>query len=427
MSARPVVVVGTTADYIAILAQRHPGQALFITDPLERQKSAESAPAPGWELLCNLGDYARTLARLREHLLRKDQWPAGVACFDCESLGLAAVLARELGLPFPSPEAVAASRSKLRSKQLWQRAGVACPQCTAVASSQEADRLPQTLGAPLIMKPQTGSGSELVFLCADPAQCRQAFAALQEGLASHPNRRLYPQGGDEGPDPRRVFVAEQFIAGDEYSCDFLVEEGRARIIRLARKYAATDQPVGTIQAYLLPAPLPAGLSWQGLTVQLEAAALALGLSRAIGMADLMVAGGAAYLIELTPRPGGDCLPPLIERSSGLDMLGLTLDFAAGRPIALPAPEQWQTLVGLRLFARQEGVIRRLDAGRLGQDRRVRECSLRRGPGDRVVLPPRDYDSRLLGQVIFAPTPGASVEQQCQELEQMLVVEMEPAP
>jgi len=89
------------------------------------------------------------------------------------------------------------------------------------------------------------------------------------------------------------------------------------------------------------------------------------------MADLMVAEGRAYLIELTPRPGGDCLPPLIMHSSSLDMLGLTLDFAASRPIIWPAPEEWQAMVGLRLFAKQEGVIRKLDLNRLQQDSRVR--------------------------------------------------------
>ncbi|MEW5914024.1 MAG: ATP-grasp domain-containing protein [Thermodesulfobacteriota bacterium] len=426
MSGQPVVVVGTTADYIALIAQRHPGRALFITDPTERQKSIYPAPPAGDELLCDLSDYALVLARLQEHLQRRGQRPAGVACFDCESLGLAAVLAKELGLSFPSAASVAASRNKLISKELWQQAGVTCPCCAAVASDQEAAQLPQTLGVPLIMKPQTGSGSELVFLCHDAEQCGQAFAALHQGLAQHPNRRLYPQGDAAGPDPRRVFVAEQFIAGEEYSCDFLLEQGRVRIIRLARKYPAPGQPVGTIQAYQMPAPLPAGLSWEGLTAQLAAAARALGLSRAVCMADLMVAGGAAYLIELTPRPGGDCLPPLIQHSSGLDMLGLTLDFALGQPIALPAPEEWRPMVGLRLFARQEGVVRCIDLSRLQQDPRVRECTLRQPPGSRVLLPPRDYDSRLLGQVIFAPRPDVAIPDQCQELAQMLTVEMEPA-
>lgn len=429
MSARPVVVVGTTADYIAYLEQACPGRALFITDPPERENSSEAAPVPAREVLCDLSDFPQVLRRLQGHLARWDQRPAGVACFDCESLGLAAVVARELGLPFPSARSVALCRNKLLSKQIWSRAGVACPQSEAVASPAESSRLQRRLRAPVILKPLTGSGSELVFVCRDQAQCEAAFDTLRQNLAAHANRRLYPTGQDsaDGLDARRVFIAEQFVVGPEYSCDFLLEQGRVRLIRIARKFAAPEQPAGTIGAYLLPAALPAGLSPEGLQGQLSRAAGALGLTRALGMADFIVSGDTAYLLEITPRPGGDCLPPLIRHSSGLDMLRLTLDFAAGQAPNLPEAGRWQPLVGLRLFARRGGVVRDIDDSRLRRDARVRECQLRRLPGDVIALPPEDYDSRLLGHVIFAPYGRPGIQSQCRALESGLRLALETSP
>jgi len=59
------------------------------------------------------------------------------------------------------------------------------------------------------------------------------------------------------PDPRRTFAIEEFVAGDEYSCDFVLDRGRAEIIRTAHKLPATDMAVGTILAYEVPAALPA--------------------------------------------------------------------------------------------------------------------------------------------------------------------------
>ncbi len=44
MSNKPVLVVGTTADYIEIINQRFPQKALFITDFNERAKATEAAP-----------------------------------------------------------------------------------------------------------------------------------------------------------------------------------------------------------------------------------------------------------------------------------------------------------------------------------------------------------------------------------------------
>jgi hypothetical protein len=142
------------------------------------------------------------------------------------------------------------------------------------------------------------------------------------------------------------------------------------------------------------------------------------------MVDFIVWQGQAYLLELTPRPGGDCLPWLIQQSCGLDMIGLALDMAQSRKFSMVPGQSWETLVGLRLFAQQGGMVKEIDQGDLRQDPRVQEVFIKRRPGHRVVLPPNDYDSRLLGHVIFRPTASTSLETECAELTSKLKVVME---
>ena len=108
----------------------------------------------------------------------------------------------------------------------------------------------------------------------------------------------------------------------------------------------------------------------------------------------------------------------------MDILGCTLDFAEGRPVMVPASSRWRRLVGLRVFAMRPGVIRRVDLSSLYADRRVVECHLKRGPGHHVVLPPEDYDSRLLGHVIFEASDPADVENECAQICAKLSVDME---
>lgn len=48
MKTDPVLVVGTTADYIDLIERKFPGRALFLTDPAER-KRASGYPDPGRE------------------------------------------------------------------------------------------------------------------------------------------------------------------------------------------------------------------------------------------------------------------------------------------------------------------------------------------------------------------------------------------
>jgi biotin carboxylase len=429
MLSRRVVVVGTTSDYIDLIRRRHPGRALFVTDPAERAGAAEEDPGEPEEVLCDLADSAAAADSLADHARRHGIATEGVACFDCESLNLASDLAQWMHLPFPSRRAVSASRNKFLSKHLWRDAGVTCPTAIVAREASEVSAFMDRVGGPVILKPLTGSGSELVFRCADLNEGRFAFETIRQGLTDRNGSRMYRQapGGPEGLNPLRDVVLEEAVTGPEYSCDFLLENGNLEIIRTARKIPLPGGQIGITTAYVLPAPLPAGVSPGRFRAQLHRAASALGLKRALCMVDFIVQKEEAYLLELTPRPGGDCLPWLIRQSSGLDMLGLALDFATGVEPSLPGEGNWDPLVGLRLFAETPGVLARIDTRPVENDPRVREVWIKRRPGHRVVLPPKDYDSRLLGHVVFKPSGEKALEEECAELAAGIVVEMEDRP
>jgi biotin carboxylase len=206
-----------------------------------------------------------------------------------------------------------------------------------------------------------------------------------------------------------------------------LDRGEATILRVAAKIPARGLTFGTTLAYVVPGDLPLPLSAQALARQVKAAARAVGIERALGMLDFIARDGRAVMLEMAPRPGGDCLPPLLLRSCGLDVLGAALDFAEGRPVSAPDPAKCRRLVGARFIADRGGVIRRLDDSAVRRDPRVLECALKRGPGDRILVPPEDYDLRILGHAIFDPSPGQDIEAQCRQIAGALKVEMEGAP
>ena len=402
-----VLVVGTTPDYVEWIDSRCPGRGLFLTEPTLRRRSAEAAPDACSELLVDLAGAENVWRKLAEHL---DTWAirlGGVACFDDESMALAAILADRLGLPYPSGRAIGLCRDKFRCKQVWGAAGVPAARSRRVASSKDACSFLSELRRPCVLKPLTGAGSELVFCCRTEPEMRDAVETIRQGLHRQRNNRLYADA-DSG------ILAEEFIFGPEFSCDFLVEDCGITVIRLAEKILLPDGPSGTVLAYLVPARMPYSLS--ALADILGRAANSLGLSRALCMADFIVRdGGQLVLLELAPRPGGDCLPHVLRYAAGLDMLELTLDFAEGKPISVPTGGDWVQMVGLRIHARREGAVRTIDVQQASQDPRVREVHIIRQVGHNVVLPPRDYSSWLLGHVIFRPTPEIDLEAQCHEL------------
>ncbi len=408
-------MVGTTPDYIDWIRIVRPGSSLFLTDYSARKKAAEAPPAPGEEVLSFLADDARAKKDLRRHLERWNIILQGIVCFDCESMELAANLARYYSLPYPGIESIKLCRDKYVSKNLWQKHSVMCPKVRLVQSSADVQAFMEELDGPCVIKPLTGSGSELVFRCMSKKDCDKWAQVLTLGLENRQLARLYTNAC-------KLFIAEEFISGDEYSCDFLIHGNHLEIIRLTRKIHAEDKPFGTIEGYaLIPYPskdLNTGL----LEKYLYKAALALGIDNAICMVDFIVSDDQIYLLEMTPRPGGDCIPHLLRRSGRVDIISLALDFAGQKRMSIPGEQPNGQYVGLRLHAEKPGKIIKFDADRIKNDSRTCEIGLIRSEGHQVTMPPDDYDSWYLGYVIFQPADGVALEKQCNEIRQELILE-----
>lgn len=421
MPADPkVMVVGTTADYIDWIRRSCPGRAVFLTDPGVRRQAHEPRPEPAEEILCDLSDYDRTRSMLQQHLDQNGLRLEGVACYDCESMELAAQLAQLYDLPYPSVQAVSNCRNKFLSKTLWQAQYLHTPRARIIRSETDAAIFFQELGGPCVLKPLSGSGSELIYRCDSVRECKHNYRHIRNGLNRCGDNRLFRSLS--APEPG--ILAEEFIAGNEYSCDFVIDNERVKIIRVTRKIISSDGPFGTALGYLLPGILPAETNEHELSQILYGSATAMGIRRAICMLDFMIDDGRIVLLEMAPRPGGDCLPFLLRHCYHLDVLKLQLDFCGQRPIRLDQISALRPSVGLRLHARRGGILKRIDSHQLQSDARISEIHLTRQPGHLIKMPPEDYDSWLLGHVIFVPDVASTVESQCLALLDKLIVEVE---
>lgn len=422
---RRVLVVGTTADYIDDLRTRAPDRVMFVTDPEERQRSDRPAPGPQEEILCPLEEPELVVTAVRRYVKRHGELIGGITCFDCESMGLTAHVAAALALPFHAPAAIARSRSKFHAKAQWQAAGLDCPRAKLVRGVADLLTFWREAGRDIVIKPLAGSGSEFVFHCRDERSCTDALNVLQARIPAHANRRMYSR--ERLPDQvsaASVFCAETYVGGTEYSCDAVISNGELRIVRLTRKLLLSDEEFGTTMAYQILNHYPVMLPERELRVVLKNAARSLGLYHAWFMADFKVYRNRIWLLEITPRPGGDCLPALVSAAGGPDMLLMMLDFAEGHRIPLPPLTTHRPLVGLQCFAERAGRISRVELPKGLVRPRLIEVKIHRRPGDMVRLPPEDYDSRKLGTIIFEPLERIPVEAQCREIRKALKVEME---
>jgi biotin carboxylase len=423
-----VLVVGTTPDYVSRLHKDSSEPLVFLTHVRFRDDSRLKEVPTSSLVFARLDAFDETLCSLSALL---DQTAiSGVACFDCESLLLAGRLAHQMDLPFPSWQAIVRSRNKFEARRTWSATGIGSPYASLCADLKETLLFFHHHGENIVLKPLSASGSELLFHCSREDEVRAAVETMEEELPKRRTNPLFspfpdPVHGHE-IDPCRSWIAEEFAAGEEFSCDFVYQADEVVLIRETGKVKATDKPFGSVLAYTFPPLYPDGFRKERLLEILKKAVRSLGFDRGFFMVDYVIRGGLPILIELTPRPGGDSIPDLVKIGAGRDILGLYLQFVTGRFKAPPAISlRPQSYASINLYAPKEGTIVKLDGQRIAKLPHVRFLFFKKKEGDRIILPPRDYDNRLLGHCIVAAEPGTDLIKECRRLEDLLVVSITP--
>ncbi|MGE4319251.1 MAG: ATP-grasp domain-containing protein [Deferribacterales bacterium] len=403
MPDKRVVVVGSTADYNEIIHKQLGDRVLFLTDIHESLQWDGYKPPLKDECLTDLTDTELSLRNLKDHMTLHKIKISGVACFDCESLPMASAVADALCLPFPSSASIDLCRSKSKSHKIWEDTGVLCPRTRTASSLSDIDAALSGTGFPAVLKPATGSGSELVFLVNSADEAQEKFRFIEEKLAMHHNTRMY--GTTD-------CTLEEYIDGTEYSCDWILKDGQAETIRFSRKIHDHSLSFGTTSAYVVPGERDTELNTDDVKTALIKGAQALGFSDMIAMTDMMVKDGRIYLLEMTPRIGGDCLPWLIEESSGLNMFRLAVNHAVRKMPNIPAADKWTVKCAVRIIADRSGIF---DHVEIDEDSRITKTLIDRKSGHEIILPPENYDSRILGFVIFTPDSSDTLKNQAESV------------
>jgi hypothetical protein len=176
--------------------------------------------------------------------------------------------------------------------------------------------------------------------------------------------------------------------------------------------------------YLLLPSIPDEIDESLLLKTLYKSAASLGIDRATCMVDFIINQGRIILIELSPRPGGDCLPYLLRRCRNLDILSFTLDFSRQKPVFINKQTDSTCFMGMRLLASRGGILKKLDVSKLIEAPMVREIHLIRQPGHQIVMPPDDYDSWLLGHIIIKTDQDIDIHEQCVRVLDKINMEIE---
>lgn len=366
-----LIVVQPSADYAGRVLRHFP-DAVFLAAPARAVLLGDHPRV----VAADLDDPKAAHQALCAWARQQGVTSAGIVCFVCAYLPLAACLAHWLGLPFAAESTVRLTRDKSRTTAAWEAAGVQTPPTRLVQRLADLLDFAGVSPGPWILKPTDRSGSEWVLKIDYFSDLPQAHRRLQEGLEGAP------------------YLAQTFLRGREFSADLYLEEGQVHLLRLTEKYLLSQPGLaGLVGAYFPPALDPATVKMLRHTFQRGAETL--GIRRGIVMVDAILSGGVLHLLEMALRPGGDCLPDLGLHTTGYDPIRAACQAALGQRPELPDLGHPARLAALHLMTAQTGLISRICFDRLRAHPAVMQVEPYHLPGEALRCWEGSYDDRIL--------------------------------
>ncbi len=258
-------------------------------------------------------DKEKTLKVAKEHNID------GIMSFACDpGVVTAAYVAEQMGLPNVGPyESVCILQNKGKFREFLQKNGFTVPTAKSYKSVSDALKDVEIFHWPVIVKPTDSAGSKGVTRVDDPQKLEKS---IQYALSySH---------SDE-------FIIEDFITQHGYSSDsdsFSVD-GELKFVSFSCQHfdCQAKNPY-----------TPAAFSWPSSMSAEHQEELKSEIQRLLKLLKMQTAvynietregtDGKAYIMELSPRGGGNRLSECVHHATGVDMITNIVKYSVGLPM-----------------------------------------------------------------------------------------------
>lgn len=218
-------------------------------------------------------------------------------------------VAEKLGLPCNPTSILLQCTNKYKMRETLMRGGMETPKFTKVASGEKANI--DGFHFPLIVKPTDRSGSRGVTKIFNVDELSEA---IENAIKSSFDRQA---------------IVEEFIGGDEYSCECISHNKEHHFLAFTKKYT-TGPPSFIETAHYEPSDInqdKQDFVKQRVFKALSVLGIENGASHTEFKLDRM---GNFHIIEVGARMGGDCIgSDLVYLSTGYDFVKMVIDVACG--------------------------------------------------------------------------------------------------
>lgn len=230
-------------------------------------------------------------------------------------------VASRLGLPSNSDENIYISTNKYAMRRAFIKNNVASPKFVKASADDDLEALTSKMKFPVIVKPTDRSGSRGITKVSKYEDIKEA---VEQAVYNSFEKRA---------------IIEEYIEGEEYSCESISYMGTHHILAVTKKYT-TGSPHFIETGHMEPAGLDTDM-YHKIKTEIPKALDALRITNGASHAEFKIDDkGNVRIIEIGSRMGGDCIGShLVYLSSGYDFVRMVIETALGKEPALTAEHE----------------------------------------------------------------------------------------
>lgn len=282
----------------------------------------------------------------------------------------AAYVAEQLGLPMPAPyKSVVIMQNKDKFRDFLEQNGFNVPKHMSFTDKADACQRIGEFTFPVVVKPVDSAGSKGVKRVDSIEELNEAIDnALQNSLSKR-------------------FIVEQFIEmiGSQSGSDSFVKDGKLVFATFDRQYydRSSANPF-TPAAMCYPSDMPEKIQKQ-LKDDIQRVVSLLNIGTTIINVECRFGtDGRPYIMELSPRAGGNRVPEIVSLSSGTDIILNNVKAALGLPVDnMVDPVYDSSYARVVLHSDKSGIFRSVQIDRDVEEKYLIEKDLLVMPGDKV--------------------------------------------
>lgn len=232
------------------------------------------------------------------------------ACTDV-ALPTAAYVAAKMNLAGSPERSVDIACDKIAFRRWLNEQGLPAPQAFTVNCDYAPDK--DIFNEHWwIIKPDRSSGSKGIFIIRSE---KEYYDRIQQTLSF---------------SPTLTGILEQFIEGTQITCEGVIAGGKIKKAWILDRQTAQPPYVVTV-GHHVPSRLPTDVQKEFI-IALEDVWRRLGITDAIFDCDAIIAGRSFYIIELSPRVGGNSISTLLLEAANFDIVEYAIRQACGEAL-----------------------------------------------------------------------------------------------